>query len=520
MENAANKKIGIINRTVPFIFLSIIVCLFLTSDNLAWADRGSVSPWPVKLSEDSQRAIIMHNSQEEVLILGTELRAEKDTDVLEFIPFPSEPTVKLAVGNPFKEIENLVRNKNVSSLGWSEWEVTKGGGGTAPAPIEIKLSEKIGLHDVTVIKVNDISKFTEWVEMFFSRKGIKVASDLSSFYNNAEDYVKQGINYFVFDYVAVKTEKRSIEPLLYRFKTDKIYYPLKTSNVVGGKGIVDLYFICPGSFHGQKLFGLSTRYYPNFKLSGSNGTIFYLSNSARVYLDEIGAIYPEANEFYSKTNKLYIQVMRYVGPYNFKEDFLFDISTLDPRTYVWDIMAGSYPWDKINVLRADGEMLDKYINGADLKTDYMKLFMNRQYHILMGDETVTLQKGSYKKNPSLLNNYYLKVALYRVALGDLNGDDINDAAVILYSSGSGSGAFYELIALPGKAESFEQVDSSLLGDRIKVNSLAIINGIVTIDMLSHKENDPSCFPSQRSIKRFKLDGKELVEIRNVRRYKK
>ena len=48
----------------------IITCLFLISSNSAMADKGSVSPWPVKLSEDSQRAIIMHNSQEEVLILG------------------------------------------------------------------------------------------------------------------------------------------------------------------------------------------------------------------------------------------------------------------------------------------------------------------------------------------------------------------------------------------------------------------------------------------------------------------
>lgn len=476
------------------------------SGNLVSADRGSISPRPVKVSEDSQTAIIMHNTQEEILILGTELKAEEDADVLEFIPFPSEPTVKSAPGDPFKEIEKLMLNKNISSLGWSEREVTKGSSGTAPAAIEIKLSEKIGLHDVTVIKINEISKFAGWVELFFNKKGIKVTNDLSSFYNNAEDYVRRGINYFVFDYVAVKPELRSAEPLLYRFKTDKIYYPLKTSNVVGGIGTVDLIFICPGSFPGQKLFD-DFPVYPNFELTDSNGTIFDLSNSARVYPDKLETIYPEANDFFSKTKKLYIQVMRYVGPYNFKEDFLFDVSRLDSRIYVWDIMTGSNPWDNNNILRPLED--DEY-----QRTAAMKLLMNRPYYILMGDETVMLQNGSYKREPSLIDSYYLQVALDKVNIGDLNGDDINDAAVILYSSSRGSGAFYQITVLLGKAESFTRAGSILLGDRIKVNSLVIKNGIVTLDMLSHKENDPSCCPSQKIIKRFKLDGNKLAEINN------
>ena len=196
-----------------------------------------------------------------------------------------------------------------------------------------------------MIKINDISAFTQWVRGFFSKKGIKVTNDLSSFYKNAEDYVNRGINYFVFDYVSLKREKRLIEPLIYRFKTDKIYYPLKTSNVVGGEGIVDLIFISPGSFTGGKFKNprFSHFYSSYFELSDSPRIGFDISNSKRVYPEEIKTIYPEANEFFSKTKKLYIQAMRYIGSYNFKDDFFFDISKLDPRTYVWRVWS---PWGR------------------------------------------------------------------------------------------------------------------------------------------------------------------------------
>lgn len=306
-------------------FIIILISFFsiFSLSNLALADRGSISPWPVSLSQSSQRAIIMHNFEEEILILGTEMKSDKDTYILEFIPFPSEPDVKLAFGDPFGEIERLMlEEKGIELIDIGAFK-----GGTARAiPIEIKLSEKIGLHEVILIKINDISDFANWVRDFFSKKNINISSDFSNFYKIAEDYVNRGINYFVFDYAPIKTETRLIEPLVYRFKTDKIYYPLKTSNIVGGEGIVDLVFIAPGSF----LEGDS------FALDRSSGIFFELSNSDRIYKSELEGIYNGVNEFFSKVDRLYIQMMRYNGPYNFQVDFFYNPHKLDPRPYVWN----------------------------------------------------------------------------------------------------------------------------------------------------------------------------------------
>lgn len=41
------------------------------------------------MSEDAQKAIILHNLEEEVLILGTDLKADKKTGIIRFIPAPT-----------------------------------------------------------------------------------------------------------------------------------------------------------------------------------------------------------------------------------------------------------------------------------------------------------------------------------------------------------------------------------------------------------------------------------------------
>lgn len=61
------------------LFIMIFVLVVVGS---AGADRGPVT-WQenVSLSQESQKAIILHNGTEEVLILGTELKASSEIDL-------------------------------------------------------------------------------------------------------------------------------------------------------------------------------------------------------------------------------------------------------------------------------------------------------------------------------------------------------------------------------------------------------------------------------------------------------
>ena len=70
------------------------------------------------------------------------------------------------------------------------------------------------------------------------------------------------------------------------------------------------------------------------------------------------------------------------------------------------------------------------------------------------------------------------------------------AAVVLATSGGGSGTFYtlHLVALQNGAPS---AGAGLqLGDRIKLNSIAIVNNQVQIDMTTQGPSDPVCCPTQ------------------------
>lgn len=304
------KKIWVVICLIVFLYPTILL-----------ADKGHL--WftmDAKLTHDSQKAIIFHNKKEEVLILGTELRADKKTGVLEFIPFPSEPEVRLAKGNPFEEINKLLRFKRIEFEG----PITRGGSGRES--VEIRLSQKIGLHDVTVIKINDINGFNKWVIDFLDKKGIKKIElkALKNFSDTAEDYIKRGIQYFVFDYVEVQETPRFIEPLIYRFKTERLYYPLKTSNIIGGAGKIELILILPGT--------LGIKEEERIKIS----EIFpetrrpELSSSSKLYLKELRPIYEKVEELFTEKSKIYLQMLCYRGKYEFKDDLNLDISNIAP----------------------------------------------------------------------------------------------------------------------------------------------------------------------------------------------
>jgi len=209
------------NTILASIFFFII---YLTLSSTAFADMGSIRLDLAKISEDAQKAIIMHNGREEVLILGTEFKSDKSVEILRFIPLPSEPEVTTAENDSFEELNGLLQKRRIYFKQYSK------GGGSDLSPVEVRLSQKIGSHDVTVVKVNNAEDFKNWVENFFKQKNVNeltLYKQLDNINLIVNDYVKRGFIYFVFDVVELKEEKRFINPLVMKFKSEKLYYPLE-----------------------------------------------------------------------------------------------------------------------------------------------------------------------------------------------------------------------------------------------------------------------------------------------------
>lgn len=200
---------------------------------LVSANRGLI-PWPsITLEESAQKAIIAWNGSEEVLILSTDVRGAENALVLEFLPLPSNPT-KIEEGD-FKSFTTLVSivNKKIKAAYPSREALGTRGGRPG---VVITFHARLGPHEVTVVEVNDLPDFLEWVENFTQAKALPPQVIPKDFRDSVEDYLQRGLNYFVFDVITVTPSPKSITPLLYRFPTEFLYYPLAiTGNSVGLK---------------------------------------------------------------------------------------------------------------------------------------------------------------------------------------------------------------------------------------------------------------------------------------------
>lgn len=126
------------------------------------------------------------------------------------------------------------------------------------------------------------------------------------------------------------------------------------------------------------------------------------------------------------------------------------------------------------------------------------------------DGVAQLTDGKFEYNyPNSASG--VRVLYQQNTTGDLNGDRIPDAAVILAVDTGGSGTFQTLVVVLNQKGQPEQAASSLLGDRVKIENFQIQNGQIIINMLVQGPSDPMCCPSQPKQAIFKLQNGQLIE---------
>ncbi len=98
--------------------------------------------------------------------------------------------------------------------------------------------------------------------------------------------------------------------------------------------------------------------------------------------------------------------------------------------------------------------------------------------------------------------------------GDLNGDGIDDAAVVL-SLVDGNAAHRYLAAVLNENGEPVHVDSAYLGLNIGLRSVTIQDGIITVKMAQLAPGDPTCCPTQETIATLRLNGNALELLSEV-----
>ena len=130
-----------------------------------------------------------------------------------------------------------------------------------------------------------------------------------------------------------------------------------------------------------------------------------------------------------------------------------------------------------------------------------KILANATYQI-PDRGSVTLTNGQYQGDQ-------FSVTLGKaIAIGDLNQDGTDDAAVILAVETGGSGTFMYLPAVTQSPSDKlpSNPDTYFLGDRVQIKSLTIKNGAIRVKMLKAKPTDPMCCPTDTIIQAYQLNS--------------
>jgi hypothetical protein len=97
-----------------------------------------------------------------------------------------------------------------------------------------------------------------------------------------------------------------------------------------------------------------------------------------------------------------------------------------------------------------------------------------------------------------------------IAFGDLDGDGIDDAVVVLTFEGPGSAAPQVLVAVTNLHGKGESTASKGLGYSAIIKKISISGGIITVNTLTVGPNDSMANPETPEVLRLKVKGGKFL----------
>jgi heat shock protein HslJ len=125
--------------------------------------------------------------------------------------------------------------------------------------------------------------------------------------------------------------------------------------------------------------------------------------------------------------------------------------------------------------------------------------------------TVTLRNGEHRApaSPGSSRGTVVKLTDKR-DFGMVNGRE--GGAVVIITDPGASGTFFDLALLIKGPEGWINVDTVLLGDRVKIHAVKIRDNEIAVSMTSHGPGDALCCPTQERTMRFSVRADRLVAL--------
>jgi heat shock protein HslJ len=133
----------------------------------------------------------------------------------------------------------------------------------------------------------------------------------------------------------------------------------------------------------------------------------------------------------------------------------------------------------------------------------------------IAETPITLRDGVWLGPPSAPGAASgLQITLWDepVAYGDLDGQDGDEAVVLASATTGGSGSFLYIAAFSWRDGRLGEATATLVGDRVKVLALSVVNRRVILEIVKAGPDDPLCCPSRFARKTYALQGSALVPV--------
>ncbi|MGA1872128.1 MAG: DUF2330 domain-containing protein [Thermoplasmatota archaeon] len=210
-------------------------------------DGGFIPVSIQEVFESSQNSIITWDGETEMMCLSVNIYADEDTEGFHVVPFPSMPEVELGDIRIFDRYDQELGGFSEYYREGGAWTNDYDGlqGNTSAPKVEIMFEDTIGEHDVTVIRVNDMNGFEEELLAIVKEIGIDIEGYPAGLKQIIGNYTSRGFNYFSLDRYPIYGEEKSIEPLVYTFRTDSVVFPLEISSMLQGSSLVRLGIFTP-----------------------------------------------------------------------------------------------------------------------------------------------------------------------------------------------------------------------------------------------------------------------------------
>jgi hypothetical protein len=143
--------------------------------------------------------------------------------------------------------------------------------------------------------------------------------------------------------------------------------------------------------------------------------------------------------------------------------------------------------------------------------DGASLIRNAQYQLGVPDslQVVQLQDGKFEQGTSGGADYISVVLTDFAAVGDLDGDGVDEIAALLSENFGGTGVFVFLAVYKTVNGTATFLTSSVVDDRPQLNALSIADGEVFLDAVIHTLDDPMCCPTLRTTRHYRLVNDQL-----------